>query len=195
MTSRRSGNRYPLLISRRLWDRLWAPTLFLGIILGLLWWQAGSGKLPYIQTANNLWVLFGAIVSLLIGIFALLARNMSYIQPFASHFRIVTPFLKLNVSYRRISTIHPADMVQLFPPKNQRWAQRRFLTPFYAYTALAIKINGFPISKSLLRLFFPHPFFLPQATGFVIVVADWMKLSTELDTRIGTWQGNRRNRG
>lgn len=191
MSARQSGNRYPLLMLRRVWDRIWGPTLFLGIILSLAWWQAGSGNLPFIENANNLWVLFGATISLLIGVFSLFARKMSYIQPFASHFRIVTPFLRLNVSYRRIRSIHPADMIQLFPPKDQTGGRLRFLKPFYANTALAVELTGWPVSRSLLRLFLPRQIFHPKTTGFIILITDWMKLSTELDSRIGTWQTNR----
>jgi hypothetical protein len=191
MPSRRSGNRYIFLVSRQVWDRLKGPTFLLGLLLGIAWWQAGSGKTPIIQTANNLWVLFGAVIALLFGGFAFLARNMSYIQTFPSYFRVVTPFLRLNVAYRRVKSIRPADLVKLFPPSQQGWAKRRFLAPFYVNTALAIELTALPIPKSSLRLFFPSHFFLPNATGLVIVIADWMKLSVELESRIGTWQANR----
>lgn len=191
MTPRRSGNRYPLLVLRRMWDRIWAPTFVLGVLLSITWWQSDSGNLPFIQSANNLWVLFGAAMSLFIGIFALFARNMNYIQPFASYVRIVTPFLRMNVSYRRIRSIRPSDMVQLFPPKTQSWGRRRYLMPFYSNTALSMELNGLPIPKSWLRLFLPRQFFIPKSTGFVILVADWMKLSTELDSLMGVWYANR----
>ena len=192
MPSRKSGNRYVLLFSHQVWKRLWGPTLLLGVLLAIAWWQAGTENIPFIQTANNLWVLFGAVFSLLFGVYAFLARNMSYIQPFATYFRIVTPFLRLNIAYRRIRSIRPANMIQLFPPNQQSWTRRNFLAPLYANTALAIELTDFPISKSLLRLFFPRLYFLSEATGFVIIVAEWMKFSTELESRIGTWQANNR---
>jgi hypothetical protein len=191
MPLRRSGNRYKLLLSRHVWDRLWGPTCLLGLILGIAWWQAGTENTPFIQTANNLWVLFGAVIALSIGVFALFARNMSYIQPFPTYFRIVTPFLRLNIAYRRIRSIRPVDMMKLFPPAQQSRAKRKFLAPFYANPGLAIEFTTLPLSKLLLRLFFPPYFFLPKATGLVIIVADWMKLSTELDSRIGSWQAKK----
>jgi len=169
---------------------LWKSTLLLGILLGLVWWQSGSDVI-LIKNANNLWVLAGAVICIMIGIFALLARNMSYIQPQATHFQIVTPFMKLNVAYRRVRTVRPVDLVQVFPPDAQKWATLRFLTPLYGHTALAVELKGYPLSPFVLRLFFPPQFFLPQATGFVLLVKDWMKLSTELDTRIGALQGGK----
>ncbi len=191
MSTKRSGKRYSLLFLRRMWDRIWAPTFILGILLSIIWWQAGSGKMPLIQSANNLWVLFGAVISFSIGVFAFFARHMNYIQPFPSYVRIVTPFLRMNVSYRRIRSTHPADMMRLFPPNTQSWARRQYLNPFYGNTALSIDMNGLPLSKPLLRFFLPRQLFLPKSTGFVILVAEWMKLSTELDSFIGVWQSNR----
>jgi len=189
MFPRNSGNRHYLLMFQRSWERLWKSTLLLGILLGIVWWQAGTGKFPLIETANNLWVLAGAVICLMMGLFAMLGRNMSYVQPQATHFRIVTPFMKLNVAYRRVRTIRPVDLVQIFPPKEQGWAKRRFLAPLYGHTALAVELRGYPLSRAALRFFLPVQFFLPQATGFVLLVRDWMRLSTELDTRIGALRG------
>ena len=191
MSTRKSSNRYTLLMYRRSWDRMWKSTLLLGAALGILWWQAGSRQLPIIPNANSLWVLLGASFSLLMGLFGLLARNMSYVQAYPSHLRIVTPFLKLNVSYRRVISIRTVDVVQLFPPGEQKWARRRFLQPFYAKTGIAVETRGYPLLKNLLRLFLPRQVCLPQATGFLLLVEDWMKLSTELDSRIGTWHSYR----
>ena len=191
MTRQKAGNRHILLMYRRSWNRLWKPILLLGILLGFIWWQAGTAQTVFVQNANNLWVLAGSVICLLVGLFALVARNMSYVQPLARHFRIVTPFMKLNVAYQRVRTIRPVDMVQIFPPDKQSWAKQRFLAPLYRYTGLAIELKGYPLSRIALRLFFPPQFFLPQATGFVLVVSEWMKLSTELDTRIGAMQGGK----
>jgi len=163
--------------------------LLLGILLGLVWWQSGSEN-ALIQNANNLWVLAGAVICLVIGLFAWIARNMSYIHPQANHFQIATPFMKLNVSYRRVRTIRPVDLIQTFPPDQQKWATVQLFAPLYGNTALAVELKGYPLSQFALRLFFPPQFFLPQATGFVIIIKDWMKLSTELDTRIGALQGS-----
>ncbi|MEA3350491.1 MAG: hypothetical protein U9Q82_07720 [Chloroflexota bacterium] len=192
MSSRKSGNRYALLMYRRTWDRLWKPTFLLGAVLGIVWWQAGTAKLTLVQNANNLWVLIGAVVSFGTGLFAFFLRKMSYVQPYRSHFRLTTPFLRLKIAYRRIRSIHPVDMTQLFPPSEQGWAQRRFLTPLYGKTGVAVELRGYPLPRLLLRLFLPHQFFLPQVTGFVLLVEDWMKLSIELDARIGAWQSRQK---
>jgi hypothetical protein len=102
--------------------------------------------------------------------------------------------LKLNVSYRRVRSVRPGEVVQLFPPKEQSWSQRRFLTTFYGKTAVTVELKGFPLSQTLLRLFLPPALFMPKGSGFVFIVEDWMKLSTEFDTRIGNWL-NRQQHG
>ncbi len=194
MPARKFGNRYTLLIYRKFWNRLWLPAFLLGGILAVLWWQAGTRETSIIHTANNLWVLMGAVVLLGMGALALLLRNMSYIQPADSYFRLVTPFLRLKVSYRRIRRIHPLDLVKVFPPREQKWSQRRFLTAFYGETAVGVELHDYPLARALLKLFLSPLFFLPQAPGFVFVVDDWMKLSTELDTRMASWKNQRKRR-
>jgi len=163
------------------------------MLLGVVWWQAGTDQTVIVQTDNNLWVLAGAVVCLMTGLFAVVARNMSYVQPLRTHFRIVTPFMKLNVAYRRVRAIHPVDLFQIFPPDEQSGAKQRFLAPLYRYTGLAVELRGYPLSRFALRLFFPPQFFLPQTTGFVLIVREWMKLSTEIDTRIGALQAGKQS--
>jgi extradiol dioxygenase family protein len=85
-------------------------------------------------------------------------------------------------------------LVQAFPPREQSWSQRRFLQSFYGETAVAVELHGYPLSRILLRLFLSPLIYLPQSTGFVFIVDDWMKLSTELDARIASWQERKRPR-
>lgn len=194
MSTRKFGTRYLLLMYYRAWGRLWKSTLFLGILLGILWWQADPGKSPILQAGNSIWVLVGAVFTLGIGTFAFSARKMSYIQPRSSYLLLVTPFLRLKISYRRIKRVYPVDMLQLFPPSRQSWTQQRFLAPFYGKTAVALALKGYPLSPFLLRFFLPPQFFLPKATGFVLMVEDWMGLSAAVDTSVGTWQDQRRRK-
>jgi hypothetical protein len=104
----------------------------------------------------------------------------------------VTPFLNLKVAYRRIRSIHPALLQQIFPKESARWAETSFLEPFYGKTAIIIEVRGFPMNPSLLRLFLPRYMFSPMTSGFVLMVPDWMKFSTELDTLRGNWLHNQK---
>jgi len=106
----------------------------------------------------------------------------------------VTPFLRLNISFRRMRSAHPALLQQLFPPQSAKWAQRRFLEPFYGKTVLVIELKGYPLSPFLLRLFLPEQMFSTRSEGLVILTDDWMKFSTELDSMHGNWLQAQKNK-
>lgn len=185
--ARSPGKRYPLLIYRRYMDRLWLATFLLGIILGSIWLWRWYGGSPLLENLNDAWLLAGAIFFLAFSLFAFLTRSMAYVQPYPDHLRLVTPFLRLNISYRRIRSAHPAAFQQIFPPRDASWAQRRFLEPFYPKTAVVIDLTSYPMSPFLLHLFLAPQMFSPRSMGFVLVVPDWMELSTELDSHLGVW--------
>jgi hypothetical protein len=178
----KSGKRYPLLFYRRAMDRLWVATLFLGIILGGVWLWFWMSDTPLITPGNETWLLAGSVAALGFTAFAFIARRAAYVQPQRDHLRLVTPFLRMNISYRRIRSVHPASFQQLFPPGKASWAQRSFLEPFYGRTAVVVDLTSYPMSPGLLRFFLAPQMFSPQSTGFVFLVPDWMEFSTELDT-------------
>lgn len=194
MKARRSGKRHVLLLYRRAMDRIWQGTLPLGLIMGIFWWQIKTSTIPIIELNHPAWLLVGAVFALPITLFAILARYMAYIQAHANHLRLVIPFYRFNISYRRVFNIHPANFNDLFPPSQTGWARRRFLSPFYGRTVVVIVLKSYPISPQLLRLFFPHQMFSPQESGLVLLVPDWMALSTELDSVIESWRQSRNRR-
>lgn len=178
----KSGKCHPLLFYRRAMDRLWLATLFLGLILGIVWLWFWWSDVPLISSGNETWLLAGSVAALAFTVFAFFARRAAYVQPQRDHLRLVTPFLRMNISYRRIRSVHPAGFQQLFPPGKASWAQRSFLEPFYGRTAVVVDLTSYPMSPFLLRFFLAPQMFSPQSTGFVFLVPDWMEFSTELDS-------------
>jgi hypothetical protein len=85
-------------------------------------------------------------------------------------------------------------MQQVHPPEKAGWAKRTYITPLYGKTVLLLELKGYPIHPLLLRLFLPGVMFAPQTTGFVLLVPDWMKLSTELDSFRGALQQTQNRR-
>jgi hypothetical protein len=168
-------------------DRLWKSTLVLGIVLTILWWWSWFRGGITLSATADLWIAIGALVVLAFTLFAFFARKMGYAQPHHNHLRLVTPFLRLNVSYQRIRNTHPADFHQLFPADEASWAQQRFLLPFYGMTTVVVEMNAYPISRAALRLFLAPQMFSKQDNAFVLLVPDWMAFSTELDTFRGVW--------
>jgi hypothetical protein len=186
MKTRKSGKRYRLLIYQRVMDRLWAATLVLGCVVVAIWWWGGTIFILLPEPFSTL-LLAGGIVLVTLGFLMYLMRSMAYVQACTDHLRVSTPFIRLRVSYRRIRTAHPVEFHHLFPPSKASWADRRLLEPFYGKTVLVVELSEFPLRRSLLNLFLPRVMFSTQAKGLVLVVKDWMALSTEIESYMGVW--------
>jgi hypothetical protein len=78
-------------------------------------------------------------------------------------------------------------MRYLFPPKSlSGWMQDTF-SPLANKTATVIDLNGYPISPHILRLFLSRFFFKDRTPHLVILVNDWLRFSSELESmRTGT---------
>jgi hypothetical protein len=194
MKARKAGNRHPLLIYKRTMNRLWGATIFLGLILLVVWGAIRIQNVAVLETEHTIWLLSGAAVSLAFGLFAFFAQNMAYVQPRRDHLRLVTPFLRMNIAYSRIRSIHPSNFFQLFPPTNASWGTRKFLEPFYGKTVVVVELTGYPINPVFLRLFLPIQMFSRQSKGFVLIVPDWMEFSTELESFRGNWMQAQKRR-
>jgi hypothetical protein len=110
-------------------------------------------------------------------------RKMAYVQLFNDHFQLSTPFLRLNVSYKRIHRTTTAQIFNLFPAKSLSSWNRDLLAPMTANTAIVIHLTSFPLPPFSLKLFLSPFFFYDKTPHFVLVVDDWMAFSTELDSR------------
>lgn len=175
-------------------DRVFSLSSFVAfILLVLLAWSELEPPGP-LGEKNVVWLTAGFLVTLLISLFAFFSRWMAYAQAHNDHLRIVTPFLNLKISYRRIRRIHPTLVQQVFSKESARWAETSFLEPFYGKTALIIEVNGYPMSPMLLRFFLPRYIFSPLSPGFVLLVPDWMKFSTEIDSLYGNWLQNQKKK-
>ena len=186
MKTKKIGKRHRLLIYQRVMDRIWAPTLVLGLMVVAMWWWGGD-IFPLLPEPFDTLILAGGTVLVTLAFLMFLMRGMAYVQVCTDHLRVVTPFIRLKISFRRIRTTHPLEFHQLFPLTKAGWADRRLLEPFYGKTVLAVGLTEFPIRQSILRLFLPRVMFSTQAKGLVLIVKDWMALSTELESYMGVW--------
>ena len=182
----KAGKRHPLLLYRRTMDRALAAAVLLGILIVVAWGWIYFGE-PQRMATISIWLIAGGIVALIFAVFAFLARWMAYVQARSDHLRVVTPFLNLKVSYRRVRSVHPADFNQLLPPNQTSWSQRNYLEPFFGMTVVVVELSSYPLNRGMLRLFLPKLMFSKGMPGLVFLVPDWMALSTELDSLQGTW--------
>ena len=180
--ARRPGKRYPLIVYRHMINRWW-PAMF-AIGLGMFALAYSEYIEPMAQFLPWRWQVFAAVgaLAMLIGVFFIVAGRMAYVQPFPDYLKLVTPFLRLNISYKRIRRTITTEMRLLFPPKSlSGWVQDIF-APLASKTALVIELNGYPISPTVLRLFLSRFFFKDKTPHLVILVNDWMRFSTELES-------------
>jgi len=187
MKAKKSGDRHPLLFYRRTIDRVWKASLALGVVFGVVVWFDLIYEVSILGISSKLWLLAVCTLAFALSVFGYWARYFAYVKVFPNYFKVATPFLRFRISYRRMRSVYPVLVQQLFPKEESSWSERNYLEPFYGKTALVMELKGFPLNPVLLRLFLPAQMFSPRTTGFVIIVPDWMKLSTELDSFHGTW--------
>lgn len=178
----RAGHKYPLIVYRHMLDRWWPAMIAIGLVMFAL--AYGEYIDPLGKFLPWRWQLFGGvgILAILVGLFFIFIRYIAYVQPLSNSLKLVTPFLRLNISYKRIRKTTTTEMHYLFPKKSMSgWVQDIF-APLATRTAVVIELSGYPISPRLLRFFLSRFFFKDQTPHFVILVKDWMRFSTELES-------------
>lgn len=186
MSQPKPGRRHQNLLYYRTMDRVWGVSLFAGLFTTA--WLVGIwyGILPPQPPLPRLLSIGGTVVLFAFTLFALITRRMGFFQARRDHLLIGTPFLRLKIGYKRIKGIRPSPFGFLSPPETADWGTRHFLEPFYAKTALVLELYSMPVARAFLKLFLAPQMFIPKTNNLVILVEDWMVLSTEIESRRGT---------
>ncbi len=178
----RAGHKYPLIVYQHMLNRWWPAMIALGIGMFALAYSEYID--PLAQFIVWRWQLSGGIgiLAIVVGIFFFIIRYFAYVQPLPNYLKLVTPFMSINISYKRIKKTTATEMHYLFPRNSlSGWVQDIF-APLANKTALIIELSGFPVSPKLLRLFLSRFFFKDNTPHLVILVKDWMRFSTELES-------------
>lgn len=192
----RAGHKYPLLVYRHIVSRWWFALVFMGIALfGWAYVEYRQPPGPHVLWPFFLgsflvwpWQLLIAvgILAILAGFFFWSIRYFAYVQPYPTYLKLVTPFLRFNISYKRIQRTSATEMRYLFSYKDMQafwlFGMRDVFSLIAGKTALVIDLKGYPVSPALLRLFLYRFFFKDKTTHIVILVDDWMRFSSELDS-------------
>ncbi len=194
MSDQPIGDRFRLLLYERRVKRFRQPALTLALLFWVLWYLVKENYLQWPPPPNAPWLMAGALVALIFWLFTLIAPRMAYAQPRADHLRLQTPIYRLKISYRRIHNTRPIDFAKTFPPSSVKRSDRWLLRPYFGATALGVDVNEWPLSPTVLRLFFNRYFLAPDQPSFVILVQDWMALSNQLSSMMDTWRGISRER-
>jgi hypothetical protein len=178
----RAGHKYPLLVYRHLVSRWWTPMVAIG--LGMFALAYSEYIDPIGQFLPWRWQLPAVVggLAILLGFFFWAIRYFAYVQPLANHLKLVTPFLRVNISYKRIKKTTTTEMRYLFSTKQMSGWIRDIFSPLATQTAVVIELSGYPISPFLLRLFLSRFFFKDKTPHLVLLVKDWMRFSAELES-------------
>jgi hypothetical protein len=178
----RAGHKYPLIVYRHMLNRWWPAMIAIGLGMFALAYS------EYIQPLGRFlpwrWQLFAAIggLAILLGLFFWALRYLAYVQPFPNYLKVVTPFMRLNISYKRITRTTATEMRYLFSAKSMSGWVREIFSPLATQTAVVVELNRYPISPVVLRLFLSRFFFKDKTPHLVILVRDWMRFSSELES-------------
>ncbi len=178
----RAGHKYPLLVYQHMLNRWWPAMITMGLVMFVFAYIEYTG--PIAQFIAWRWQLAGAVgvLAIIVGLIFIVIKNFAYVQPLPNYLKLVTPFMRVNISYKRIKRTIPTEMRYLFPPKSLSGWMQDILAPLSNKTALLIELSGYPISPTILRMFLARFFFKDKTPHLIILVKDWMQLSAELDS-------------
>ncbi len=187
----RAGHRYPLIVYRHLLNRWWFALVFMGLALfgwAYVEYQQPSEFLlwPFFVGSIFVWpwqlLIVVGILAILVGIFFWILRYFAYVQPCPMYLKLVTPFIRINISYKRIKKTTVSEMRYLFPFKSMSGWVRDIFSPLATKSALVLELNGYPVSPAIMRLFLYRFFFKDKTPNLIILVDDWMRFSSELES-------------
>ncbi len=185
----RNGHHHRLMLYTYMLNRWWKFSLGIGAILGAIAFELRilPGQLPqyHFLVVSDLtsWTVVGASgYAVVLSLFLIAIAKSAYVQPCATHLRLITPFLRMNISYRRIRKASSADMKHLFPISSYKGWRFRLARPLAAKTAIVLELQGWPLPHWVLNLFL-SPFFFPDKTSrLALLVPKWMDFSMEMES-------------
>jgi hypothetical protein len=163
---------------------MWIGMLCLLLTAALLFLPQG---LTQSYDRRTLLILGGAGgLALISAIFLITIRKYAYVQPFEDHLRVVTPFLRLKISYRRIRQATCTEIRHLFAMGRNRRLNRT-MGKLASLTVIVLDLNGLPLPRAVLRLFLSPLFFPDKTPRLALLVRNWISLSTELESCRTAW--------
>ncbi len=179
------GNKYRMIFVRDSLTRVFRNMMFVTVITMLVWWVAPYSP-GFFRPPNDIYLLWLAILFLVVMILALLFRNSSYAQAKRKYLLLKMPIFWVRIPYDLVENVRMVVFKDLYDKKKMSWAQRRFLSPYIHKTVVSVNLTNYPRNKFLLSLYLPNYLFKPKGkgNGFVIYVKDYLAFSTEVDSRL-----------
>jgi hypothetical protein len=187
----RPGFKHAILFIPHSINRIWRNLLLLDIVIWVSWWFAPYGA-PLFKPPNDSYLMILGVFGIVMILFLVMIRNWGYVQALPTHVKIAVPFFHLKIPYRYVDNVRMTEFRQLFNYRELNWADKRFLQPYFRETVATLHLKRFPKPFYILRIFIPNYLFLPNETGFLFLVEDYLRFNTEVDSRLGAYQDRRR---
>ncbi len=178
--------RFPLLVYTPL--RRWGSLgLLTALVVGTFWLLMPRvlGPTPLRPLA-----LLAALAGGVLFVYGRFAPRVAHIRCEPSGLRLQGPLMPLLISYRRIEGTRLAPLAKVFDPQKDR-AARRWPPAYWGMTAVLVDLKGYPVPPWWLRLWFDRHLFMPNGTGLVLLVEDWLGLSQQLDGALSAYRAQR----
>ncbi len=197
-----NGRKYRLLLYTYTLNHWWRRTLAIGLILMamvavVVWLPTFLPQYTPPRVPSGIIWFAGGVggFAIVITIFILSIRKSAYIQPYTDHLRLVTPFMSMDISYRRIVQTISAEMGLLFPLDKFKGWRREFLRPLARRTAVVLDLKGWPLPPKMLHLFLSTFFFPDKTPRLALLIPDWMNFSNEMESYRSVWMDSIRRSG
>jgi hypothetical protein len=160
----------------------------LTLTLGAFWFFGPWLGMYPPGSQTDILLMVGTLLSLGLMLWALLTRNFAAVMVYPDHVRLVTPLMRLKISYKRMRSVKPSDIRLVYQDVRLSWADKRFLKPYYGQTVITLAVRDFPIPEWVMKLFLPKYYFLPKERGYLLLIEDWMGFSTEFDSALSAYK-------
>ncbi len=157
------------------------------MIPAILMIPAGYGfrwSVVQIEQFNSAYADLGWLISIAGGLLTLytLMAGLSHVTIQEDRFILRAPIHPMAISYKRIKLVHPMEFRLLFPRKSVKPLHYRMYHKLWGLTVPVVLLEGLPLPRWWLKLWF-HPLLRhPDEDGIILVVKDWMACSRALDT-------------
>lgn len=183
------GERHVIIFVRHSLTRLFRNLLFATVIIWGVWWVVPYFPGPF-SPPKDQYLFWGGTGLFAAMVLAFLIRHRGFVQARSNHVLIALPFFRLKVPYTNIEDTRMVQFKDLYERQKMTWAQKRFLTHYFAQTVSVINLHNFPVSEGLLRFFLPDYIFIPRdkGRGFVMYIKHYLEFNTEVDSRLNEYR-------
>jgi hypothetical protein len=187
----RPGTKHAILFIPHSINRIWRNLMLLDLVIWVSWWFAPYGA-PIFAPPNDKYLMILGVFVIVLILFFVMIRNWGYVQALPTHVKVAVPFFHLKIPYKYVDNVRMTEFRQLFNYRELNWADKRFLQPYFRETVATLHLKKFPKPFYILRIFIPKYLFLPHEAGFLFLIKDFLRLNTEVDSRLAAYRDRRR---